>query len=70
MKTALSTLFFASILLTACSKNEPPQNTEPADYAETKKRLIQNPEKDSIKKDSSNVPTAMPPQATAPEENK
>ena len=67
MKTALGAILFASLFLTACSKNEPPQNTNPADYAETEKKLIQNPEKDSLKKDSTAVPTAMPAQAPASE---
>lgn len=49
-------------LLSSCSKNETPQNTEPANYAETKEKLIQNPDKDSLKNDSVKVPTAMPPQ--------
>lgn len=49
-------------LLSSCSKNETSQNTEPANYAETKEKLIQNPEKDSVKTDTAKVPTAMPPQ--------
>lgn len=49
-------------LLSSCSKNDTPQNTEPANYAETKEKLIQNPDKDSVKSDSIKTPTAMPPQ--------
>lgn len=49
-------------LLSSCSKNDTPQNTEPANYAETKEKLIQNPDKDSVESDSIKTPTAMPPQ--------
>lgn len=69
MKRTFCTLLITSLFIIACSKNETTQNTEPADYAETNERLIQNPEKDSLKEDSATVPTAMPPQATTPEEN-
>lgn len=69
MKRTFGTLLITSLFIIACSKNETTQNTEPADYAETEERLIQNPGKDSLKKDSTAVPSAMPPQATTPEEN-
>lgn len=49
-------------LLSSCLKNDTPQNTEPANYAETKEKLIQNPDKDSVESDSIKTPTAMPPQ--------
>ncbi|WP_313504549.1 hypothetical protein [Kaistella carnis] len=52
----------APFVLFACSKNDTPQNTEPANYAETKEKLIQNPDKDSVESDSIKTPTAMPPQ--------
>ena len=61
MKAALSAILFATLFLTACSKNEPPQSTEPADYAETRHDLIDNPAKDSIN-DSVKTNSAMPPQ--------
>jgi len=51
--------------LTACSKNEQPQSTAPADYAETEKKLIQNRENDSLMGDSINASKAMPPQPSA-----
>ncbi|GEM_PF-3531513 len=63
MKRTFGTLLITSLFIIACSKNETTQNTEPADYAETEERLIQNPRKDSLKKDSTAVPSAMPPQA-------
>ncbi|UFK97777.1 hypothetical protein [Kaistella faecalis] len=52
------------VFLSACSQNDKPQNTTPADYAETERDLIQNREKDSIMGDSINASTAMPPQQT------
>lgn len=63
MKRTFGTLLITSLFIIACSKNETTQNTEPADYAETEERLIQNPRKDSLKKDNTAVPSAMPPQA-------
>lgn len=50
-------------ILSSCSKNDPNENTTPADYVETHEKLIQNKGKDSLEKDSANGPTAMPPQA-------
>lgn len=55
-------IFAAVLTLSACSKNDTTQSTAPADYAETREKLIQNPDKDSLRNDSVKVPTAMPPQ--------
>ncbi|OWK73356.1 hypothetical protein CBW16_11475 [Flavobacteriaceae bacterium JJC] len=55
-----------SMAAVSCSQNDKPQSTEPADYAETEKKLIQNHIQDSIKGDSIDASTAMPPQ-NAPE---
>lgn len=55
------------VFLSACSQNDKPQNTAPADYAETERDLIQNRERDSIMGDSINASTAMPPQQTKKE---
>lgn len=65
MKASIITLIFVGLFLSACSKNEEPQNTEPANYAETKQKLIPNSAKDSTAVDSVRIPTAMPPQPPA-----
>lgn len=52
MKTLIVSLFFLSASVISCSKTETPQNTEPADYAETQEDLIQNPINDSATIDS------------------
>lgn len=56
------TLFFGSLILSACTKNETSQSTEPADYAETRDKLIQNRANDSLAADSLQDNSAMPPQ--------
>ncbi len=65
MKAFAALTILGITTLTACSKNEQPQNTAPSDYAETEKKLIQNREKDSLMGDSINASTAMPPQPSA-----
>ncbi|MBU4537039.1 MAG: hypothetical protein L6264_07045 [Weeksellaceae bacterium] len=59
-----------SMAAVSCSQNEKPQSTEPADYAETEKKLIQNHIQDSIKGDSIDASTAMPPQNAPEKENR
>ena len=51
------------LALTACSQTEKPATTEPADYAETKEKLIQYPDRDSAGVDTSAVQSAMPAQS-------
>ncbi len=67
MKTIIATIILTGSALSSCTDTNKPTNVEPADYAETKDRLIQNRENDSLKNDSlkadsARVPTAMPPQ--------
>lgn len=64
MKAFATITVLGIITLSACSKNDKPQSTAPADYAETEQQLIQNREKDSLMGDSINASTAMPPQQT------
>ena len=61
MKTIAFALFGVATLI-SCGQNEKPENTNPADYAETHEKLIQNKEKDSVQGDSTNQSTNMPPQ--------
>ncbi|HAI80625.1 MAG TPA: hypothetical protein DCL65_06285 [Chryseobacterium sp.] len=49
-------------MLASCSKIDNSQRTAPADYAETERQLIQNREHDSLRGDSINASTEMPPQ--------
>lgn len=52
MKKLLVLGMVSALSLIACSQKEKPQSTAPADYAETHRELIQNPEKDSAASDS------------------
>lgn len=62
MNAAKIITVLGGLILISCSKNDKPQSTAPADYAETERQLIQNREKDSLIGDSINASTAMPPQ--------
>lgn len=62
MNTAKILSAFAIVMLTSCNKNDTPQSTAPADYAETERDLIQNRVQDSLRLDSINASTEMPPQ--------
>ena len=59
MKALFVTILFVGLSAMSCSK-EKPQNTPPADYAETYDDLIQNPEKDSAATDSSDAVSGEP----------
>ncbi len=55
MKTFIVSLLVLGASVVSCTKTETPQNTEPADYAETHEDLIQNPVTDSAAIDSTAV---------------
>lgn len=67
MRTKIMTASVIALILSACSKNDQPANTKPADYAETREKLISTQADGSQQKDSSDVSTAMPAQPKASE---
>lgn len=68
MRTKIMIASVIALILSACSKNDPPANTKPADYAETREKLISTQADGSHQqKDSSDVSTAMPAQPKASE---
>ena len=63
-------MVFVGLTASACSQNEKPQSTAPADYAETYDKLIQNPEKDSANTDSTATANGQNKQADSTLQNR